>query len=190
MNPKWLAVSWIAAGMPLLAAAEGITWNPESSPWPQFRARLGVGIGSPITGEASGRLQSMQLIGDYYFFEPNGPRGTAPTGLRASSGLLFGNPAGGMALPGRPAGTLSVSRSLASGGPDAFSSAAPYLGVGYSTTFAKQQWSVSADVGLVSRSLYGNAVRFGRPYVGSALDDAAHDPWLSPVIQFGVSYTF
>ncbi len=195
--PIKILASLLFGTLPLWAAADGLNWGGTESALSQFKARIGVSLGtaSPADAASASRVQGVQLLGDYYFFAPDATRAAEPSGLRATSGLLFGGSAGGLVLPGRNTGTLSIQRSGAGNtfqdaSSDAAGGAAPYVGIGYTTTFAHNRWGLSADLGLVSRG-NGFTVPLGRAWSGGqAQDDLLRSPQLLPIVQLGVSYSF
>ena len=87
---------------------------------------------------------------------------------------------------------LSVSGSalpLGNIGADA-ASAAPYLGLGFSGAPWHNGLSISADIGLVAERL-GTTPGAGRAVFGNqAMDNAARELRLSPLLQLGVRYAF
>lgn len=66
----------------------------------------------------------------------------------------------------------------------------PYVGIGYSEAMPRTGWRLSADVGLLGQSPR-SAVRFGTATgAGPTVDDLLRELRMSPVIQFGASYSF
>jgi hypothetical protein len=141
------------------------------------------------------------VLGDVYFGAArSGALAVAPSGFRATSGVLIGAHSALLGFAATPAsnGLFASDRRLfgASAAPISApdpaldSSTVPYLGIGYSNLWGKSGWSFSADLGVVSQSP-ANVVRFGRVFGGSqGLDDVIRDMRLAPLIQLGVSYSF
>lgn len=204
---KWMlvTVAAVAAAAPWTAHAEGLRADPENLPWARWQARLTVGAPGSVwrpamkAGDRSTpAVRGMSLMGDYYFSRSIAAGGIA-SGFRATSGLVFGPRSSLWA--GRPAasgsGGWSVDRRLfepgaALQGVDVASESAtlPYVGIGYSGLSPRGGWSVSADLGLVALAP-AHAVKLGRVVGGSqGLDELLRELRLSPVVQFGVSYSF
>ena len=193
----WVAVMVSAA--PMLAAAEGLSDIRSDTPWSQWRARIGLSLSGGTTADpaplSTAHVQALHVLGDYYFLASGAAGAAPPSGLRATSGLLFGGGASGLVLPGHGGNGLLVQRGpLAMAGVDAAGdlsgAPSPYVGIGYSTTFLRNRWGLSADLGLITRA-GGNAVRLGyAPSSGQNLADLLRNPQVSPILQLGVSYTF
>jgi hypothetical protein len=191
---RWLVV--FACASPVWAGADGLQGvgiDPGAS---SLHGRIGLTVDADLQG--TNRVQGVQMLGDYYFAFTDAASSTsaspaAPSGLRATSGLLLRGASGGLVLPGRQAGVLSVGRGntgLVDAGNDGLNQATPYVGIGYSTSFAQNRWSVSADLGLVSRTRT-QAIRLGRADgIGQSLDSFLRDPQMSPMLQLGLTYSF
>jgi hypothetical protein len=188
---RWLVV--LTGAMPVWAGAEGLKGLGPDAGASALHGRIGLTMEADLQG--SSRLQGVQMLGDYYFAftDPAASSTASPTGLRATSGLLLRGASGGLVLPGRQAGVLSVGRGstgLVDAGNDGLSQATPYVGIGYSTSFAQNRWSVSADLGLVSRTS-AQGLRIGRAEgIGQSLDSFLRDPQMSPMLQLGLTYSF
>ncbi len=185
--------------MPLAShAADGLIVRGADALWPQWRARIAVqtaGV-SPWTlsqltdgSTASARgLQGGAVFGDYYFATP------AFGAFRASGGLMVGSQGGaplGTAAAGVRLG-LAVSSlgALGSNGLTDSPAARPYLGLGFTGSPWRGNLAVTADLGLVADHP-GAAGGVGRAVFGNqGVEGAMRDLRLSPVLQFGVSYTF
>jgi hypothetical protein len=190
----WVRGLWLVAGaLPVWACAEGLQGISADAAASPLHGRIGLTVDADLQGTT--RLQGVQMLGDYYFaFADNAASSAAaPSGLRATSGLLLRGASGGLVLPGRQAGVLSVGRGnagLVDVGSDGLNQATPYVGIGYSTSFAQNRWSVSADLGLVSRASV-QGLRLGRADgIGQSLDSFLRDPQMSPMLQLGLSYSF
>lgn len=205
---KWMlrtAAAGVIGMLPWIASGEGLKADPDTVPWTRWQARLAVGTSAPWWrnefggyGRSGPTVSSLSLMGDYYFTRSIGPTGSAG-GFRATSGLILG-PRSGL-WTGRPTavwpGALNVERRLfdvpaSSYGVDAMAETTtlPYVGVGYSGLSARGGWSVSADLGVVALAP-ASAVKLGRTINGTqGLDELLRELRLSPVIQFGVSYSF
>lgn len=204
--------AWMLAGILTVllsahaAAAEddGLRSGANALSWARWQGRLSlVTTTDPwrlgVEGQRA-KLSSASLMGDYYFARSlAGPDRLG--GLRATSGLIFGprsGLAGGPPDPIRPnAGSTfnmgsrsSIGRPVAS--PYASDAAAEasatmaYLGIGYTGLAPRSGWGFSADLGLVAKGA-SNAPRAGG---GPTLDDLVRDLRMSPLLQFGVSYSF
>jgi hypothetical protein len=191
---RWLVQGWVvSAGVwPVWAGAEGLQGMGVDGGASALHGRIGLTVDADLQG--MNRLQGVQMLGDYYFaFTDPAASAAAPNGLRATSGLLLRGTSGGLVLPGRQAGVLSVGRGnagLVDAGNDGLNQATPYVGIGYSTSFAQNRWSVSADLGLVSRA-GAQGLRLGRADgIGQSLDSFLRDPQMSPMLQLGLSYSF
>lgn len=192
---KWM-IAWTLAVAPAAwAQSGGLSASAENLPWPRWQARLSVATapslwrGELAGADAAGR-RGLSLMGDYYFAQSSSPDGAA-SAFRATSGLVVGRRptlwiGSQSAAPGV---AFSVERRVAADlGAD--SAALPYLGVGYSGLGARNGWSFSADFGLVALA-GGNAVRLGRVVGGTqGVDELVRDLRLTPVLQFGASYSF
>lgn len=201
---------WLV-GLALGAAAQwagaqtgsGLAVSGDAPGWERWQARIGIDSGTPLwrsdlaRGDADGlKVRGLGLIGDYYFARlPLGSHGAG--GFRASSGVLLGSgaPLWAAQAPGGSS-PFSLGRrnlGLLSGlpGTDATldGSTVPYVGLGYSGLTGRSGWGFAADLGVMALN-GGSAVRFGRLLSGQSLDDLLRDLRLTPVLQFGVSYSF
>ncbi len=189
---SWVIFGLFAAAASVAQASDGagITPSAEQVPWARWQGRMSVGA------EPAGlKLNTVGLMGDYYFTGSlMGSRRAG--GFRATSGLLLGpRTQSWLGQPGLNAGN-SFSITAQMFGPAAAPPAAgelpsdnatlPYLGLGYTGLSLRGGWSFNADLGLVARSP-GNVVKFGR---NQSLDDSVRELRLSPLLQFGVSYSF
>lgn len=201
---------WAAMLLPctcVWADGPGLSADASLVPWPALHGRIAYAAvtdwRSDLSLSATGGLKAnpVSVMGDLYFSSSTIPDKGQAGGFRATSGIVVGARNTLWSSPGAaPAsGLLSVSRHLFGQGPapstglvDASADAAtlPYIGVGYSNLAMRSGWSFSADLGLVSLNP-GSAVRLGRVFTGGqGVDDVVHDLRLSPVLQFGVSYSF
>lgn len=155
---------------------------------------------SDLDGHARSGLGDWSMLGDYYFKKQRG--------FRATGGLLRSEHQRTQVLE---AGLGNETARLASSGLrgqptlhlDARSRALPYIGMGYTEpTFKGSNWSFFADVGMVMLKPK-SSVKLGAASGGSWLsyEDTRRGgeldlprplgEWrLSPVIQFGLSYSF
>jgi hypothetical protein len=171
--------------------------------WPRLQGRFLATLAMPSWRAAAWegresqglRLESLSLLGDYFFATPTSPR--IVTGFRATSGLIIGTPTnrslsglGGFG-PGRPAaGAASTLLPAVPTDPAGYGSTQPYLGFGYTSIAQRGGWGFTADIGLIAQSP-GSVVRFGRVLSGTqSLDDVLRDMRLSPLLNVGVSYSF
>jgi hypothetical protein len=185
------------------AVAEGLALREGAKAWPQWQARLSISTTSvqryALTdpGETQGAprnaLQGGAVLGDYYFrslkFGWLAPEG----GFRATSGLMRGTRSLAVADPPallRSAPRLTVALQSVPPSGSAAAETVPYLGIGYTGLSVKGGWGFTADLGLTAENPAG-AVRFGRALFGSqGFDSALRELRLSPLLQFGVSYSF
>jgi len=160
------------------------------------RPALGGLIGSLPDGAAGARLRSTRLLGDYY---PATLRLGDTDAFRLTSGLLIGQRPGlrdpsavpvtrGNADPGSPIASAPWSSVDTSTDPVV---TWPYLGIGYSGTGLRGNWSIKADIGLAAQRPGAARAGFGRWISGAQnLDDFLRDLRLSPMFQLGASYAF
>ena len=200
------AVRWVGVGVLVMLSelASGQTSDGMSLPLVQARVRLGMSTqagATDLSGSAATKLSSASMLGDYYFARSASREGDA-SGFRATSGVFIGSRLGmwgGNASGALGGNLISVERhSLnllptgygAEGGAGSEIGPVPYLGLGYSGSSLKGGWGFSADLGLMALSP-GNAMRLGRAFGGGqSLDDLVRELRLSPMLQFGVSYSF
>jgi hypothetical protein len=189
------------------ADGNGLVTDTDRVPWASLHGRIDYTTSPNWRGDfsfANGsglKSSTVSVMGDLYFGAPAASDKLQTGGFRATSGIVVGARNNLWGTPGAaPAsGLLSVNRrlfgqspavSLSAADASADSATLPYIGIGYSSLAARSGWSFSADLGLVSLNP-GNAVRFGRVFVGGQnVDDVVHDMHLSPVLQLGVSYSF
>ena len=186
----WMIFGLFAAFAAQASDGAGITPSTEQLQWARWQGRMSVGA------EPAGlKLHTISLMGDYYFTGSLlGSRRTG--GFRATSGLLLGpRTQSWLGQPGLNSGnSFSITAQVfgpaatppAAGETPSDNSTLPYLGLGYTGLSLRGGWSFNADLGLVARSP-GNVVKFGR---NQSLDDTVRELRLSPLLQFGVSYSF
>ena len=203
-NTAWMLFGALALG-PAASAAADLDSTPagtSQASWARWQGRLSLGTAStpwrPGADSAAPKLSSASLMGDYYFSRPLLADPKQLGGFRATSGLIFGPRS--TLNTGQPGlatgGALSIgTRTTAVAAPaysgDAANEVAttPYLGLGYTSLSLRSGWSFSADLGLVAQGSGG--VRLGRSHAGNqGLDDAVRDIRMTPLLQFGVSYSF
>jgi hypothetical protein len=186
----WMIFGLFAAAASAAQASDGFTATSEQLQWARWQGRMSLG-----TEPAGLKLNTVSLMGDYYFTGSLlGSRRAG--GFRATSGLLLGpRTQSWLGQPGLSAGNSFSIATQAFGQPAALPAAGdspadnatlPYLGLGYTGLSLRGGWSFNADLGLVARSP-GNVVKFGR---SQSLDDSVRELRLSPLLQFGVSYSF
>jgi hypothetical protein len=184
----WMIFGLLAASAVHASDGDGITATAEQGHWARWQGRLSFGTETP-------GLNTVSLMGDYYFTGSlMGSRRSG--GFRATSGLLVGpRSQSWLGQPGLSAGGAFSVGTQAFGQTAALPTSAeaasdtatlPYLGLGYTGLSLRGGWSFNADLGLVARSP-GNAVKLGR---SQNLDDTVRELRLSPLLQFGVSYSF
>jgi hypothetical protein len=189
------------------AEGDGLAANADQVPWGRFQSRVAYSLAAPgwraelAPADRSGlQVGSLGVLGDMYFGGQSAER-FAPTGFRATSGVLVGarstwlgtvanSSSGGLLRADRRLFGPSATALSPPADPTLDSATVPYFGIGYSNLSARSGWHFSADLGVVSQSP-GNVVRFGRVLGGAqGLDDVIRDMRLAPVIQLGVSYSF
>lgn len=188
----WMIFGLLAAAASVVQASDGdgITASTEQLQWARWQGRMSFG------SEAAGlKPNTVSLMGDYYFSASLAGSRSAG-GFRATSGLLLGpRTQSWLGQPGLSAGSAFSVGTQAFGQATALPAAGeipsdtttlPYLGLGYTGLSLRGGWSFNADLGLVARSP-GNVVKFGR---SQSLDDTVRELRLSPLLQFGVSYSF
>lgn len=193
-----ILIGVLALGM----AAQAQAGDGEGLDLPRLQGRVKLGIES-ATAEPIGspsRLSGASVLGDYYFGRYDARDGDAG-GFRATSGVflgsqlgIWGGPTPTGALAGGP---LTVERHTFSllaptRGSDftGDSGLVPYVGVGYSGSSLKGGWGFSADLGLMALNP-GGAARLGRTLGGGpSLEDVLREMRMSPLVQFGASYSF
>lgn len=165
--------------------------------WPRWQARILTSTATPLwrqtpweLGESQGlRLESLSLLGDYYF-SPVTPSTRIASGLRATSGLIIGTTTNRVLSAYGQSGAVRYASSVNT--PDLASAAGtvPYLGLGFTSSSQRGGWGFSADIGLVALSP-SSVVKFGRVFGGTqTLDDVLRDMRLAPLVNVGVSYSF
>lgn len=181
--------------------------------WSRWQGRLGVssqpgpalsaggGRAEPGLGQAS--LQSLSVLGDYYFLQHDAATDSRyGGGFRATGGVIIGARSapwsllpGSLSAPGLAIGTgrhrFALAEPVAAGfdAGDGRRDSVSYVGVGYTGLkglgASAGGWGFSADVGVMALRPR-SAVRLGQQGVGEVLRDLQ----LSPLLQLGVSYSF
>ncbi|WP_140628411.1 hypothetical protein [Methylibium rhizosphaerae] len=218
---SWLMVMTVAGAMSSAgawAADAGVaSWRPRlqateiSDGWlsaARLQGRLGLATStrlgrldsSPASAEDGSRIESVSLMGDYYF--------SIRRGLRATGGVVLGSrPTFWAAQPsfglhGATTALAAERRSFTLGGGDIHgdsgpTTAIPYLGVGYTGTASAARsadtlragsWGFTADVGLMAQNSRQGLRLGARPQ--QSFDDFLRDLKLAPMVQLGVSYSF
>lgn len=198
----WMLAGVLAA-LPLThtagaAEGDGLRAGVSQIPWARWQGRLSLVTATDpwrlgVEGRAV-KLSSASLMGDYYFARSLTGL-DRPGGLRATGGLIFGPRA--MALAGQAGptggsafsiGSRSIGRTAALYPGDVAGETAtlPYLGIGYTGLAPRSGWGFSADLGLIAKSP-GHSPRIGG---GQNLDDLIRDMRMTPLLRFGVSYSF
>lgn len=200
----WGSMTCILLAAPLApAAAETglrIATNTAQDPaaWPHWHARFGLATtASTLDGSLRWQLSAGQLLGDYYWSGLR-PAGVSRTGgFRATTGLLLGPRSLALGTPALTSGqgislTLSRSLQLASGASPAAAdpwTVAPYVGIGYSGVSMRGGWGFTADFGLAGTT-GGLRTRRDSALGTQGMDDLLRELRLTPVLQFGASYSF
>ncbi len=211
--------AWMLAGMltfvtaPVLAiSGDSLTPTQESAAWSRWQGRVSFAATGPRWGSSlgevgggglhvgrAGEINSLSVMGDYYFARSL-VASKSVGGFRATSGLIFG-PRSQLSTS-QPymasANSFSIGTRLfgQSSNPYAVNAVddtatLPYLGLGYTGLSARGAWRFNADLGMVTQGL-GTAVNSGRMF-GSGqkrLDESLRDLRLTPLFKLGVSYSF
>jgi hypothetical protein len=201
----WAADTGVASWGPRLQAAEGSDgWLSAS----RLQGRLGLATSTRLgridslagSAEDSSRIESVSLMGDYYF--------SIRRGLRATGGVVLGSrPTFWAAQPsfglhGATTALAAERRSFSLGGSDIHgdngpTTAVPYLGVGYTGSASASRsgdalraggWGFTADLGLMAQNSRQGLRLGSRPQ--QSFDDFLRDLKLAPMVQLGVSYSF
>lgn len=185
---------------PATLAAEGLSLAQTEQLWPSLRARITLQTAaiSPLKLADWGRLLPAQgdtgltggaVLGDYVFAQPSFGS------FRATSGLVFGAqgrvPHFGVASfsAGSRLGLALGTGGAQLGSLDEAWQATPYLGLGFSSPLGDSGFSLSADLGWLAES----PATVGQGGSGLRLrsaDPSRRDLRLSPLLQFGMRYTF
>lgn len=178
-------------------AAGGLLPPAGDELWPSLRARVTIQTTavSPLSlsglGAGGQGLRGGAVLGDYVFAEPSFGS------FRATSGVVFGNHAGApqfsITSPGAgPRLGLTLNQGLATSAATQFDSwqAAPYLGLGFSSPLGESGFSLSADLGWVAEAISTGSDPFRTPLGVQGSDNQRRALRLSPLLQFGMRYTF
>lgn len=170
----------------------------ETAAWPHWQARFGLATtASAIDSSLRWQLSAGQLLGDYYWSGLR-PAGVSRTGgFRATSGLLLGPPSQALGTPALASAlgvglTLSRSQRLAAGASEGAAESwtvTPYIGIGYSGVSLRGGWGFTADLGLAGTH-GGLRTRRDSALGTQGVDDLLRELRMTPVLQFGASYTF
>lgn len=170
----------------------------ERAAWPHWQARFGLATtGSAIDGSARWHLSAGQALGDYYWSGLRPAGVSRAGGFRATSGLLLGPRALALGTPALASGhgiglTLSRTSRPSSGTGDASQSwlVTPYVGLGYSAVSVRGGWGFTADFGLAGATGGLRTHRNSSLGTSPGMDDLLRELRLTPVLQFGASYSF
>jgi hypothetical protein len=174
--------------------------RPETSAWPQWRARFGLATSATAADfDAPPQVSGGQLLGDYYWSSLGPVAANHTGGFRATSGLLFGQRSVALGVPAL-ASTQGLGLTLSSRGsrlaPSAGEGSAeawlavPYFGIGYSGISLRGGWGFTADLGLAGTGASGLSMRRDSALGSQGLDDLLRELRLTPVLQIGASYAF
>lgn len=190
------AACLVLAAAPSLADG-GLSAAAGDELWPSLRARITIQTAavSPLylsgLADRGQGLRGGAVLGDYVFAQPSFGS------FRATSGVVFGNPAGAppssidaQGAASRLGLTVHQGRALpASVQADAWQ-AAPYLGLGFNSPLGDGGFSLSADLGWVAESGAAGGDPFRAPLGVQGSDNQRRELRLSPLLQFGMRYTF
>jgi hypothetical protein len=193
-----LAVATLLALPSPRAVASGGLLAPASDVlWPSLRARITIQTAavSPLSlaglAEGGQGLRGGAVLGDYVFAEPSFGS------FRATSGVVFGSHAGApqfsITAPGaasRLGLTLNQGRALPAVAQADGWQAAPYLGLGFSSPLGASGFSLSADLGWVAEAIAPGSDSLRTPLGVQGSDNQRRELRLSPLLQFGMRYTF
>jgi len=178
-------------------AAGGLLPPANNTLWPSLSARVTIQTAavSPLAmaglAEPGQRLRGGALLGDYVFAQPSFGS------FRATSGVVFGAhggapnfSAGGLG----PGSRLSLAHSQGSARTLAAQAngwqTSPYLGLGFSSPLGDSGFSLSADLGWVAESTTVGTPSARAPLGVQGSDIQRRELRLSPLLQFGMRYTF
>lgn len=176
-------------------AANGLQPPADTALWPSLTARITIQTAavSPLSmnglTDPGPTLRGGALMGDVVFAQPSFGS------FRATSGLLFGTAGGAPVVAGSYLGPgtrlgIAVHPGPARGlwaPPDTWQAGA-YLGVGFSSPLGNSSFSLSADLGWMAESTATGAGRSPLGLQGS--ERLRRELRLSPLLQFGMRYTF
>ncbi len=171
----------------------------ERAAWPQWQARFGLAtVGSALDGNMRWQLSAGQVLSDYYWSGLRPAGVSRAGGFRATSGLLLGPRSLALGTPALASSqgiglTWSRSWRLASGPAEASAepwSVTPYVGLGYSAVSLRGGWGFTADLGLARTTDGLRTRRDSSLGAAQGMDDLLRELRLTPVLQFGASYTF
>lgn len=170
----------------------------EQAPWPHWQARFGLSTTAPaLDGNLRWQISAGQLLGDYYWSGLRPAGVSRAGGFRATSGLLLGPRSMALGTPALASSqgigmTLSRSLRLTSGASEVSAepwSVTPYVGVGYSGVSLRGGWGFTADLGLAGTT-GGLRTRRDSALGTQGMEDLLRELRLTPVLQFGATYTF
>lgn len=196
----WSVLALTVVSLPGLAAG-GLLPPTDSELWPSLRARIAIqtAVVSPVlmaglSSEGQG-LRGGAVLGDYVFAEPSfgsfratsgvilGQPGEAPRfGMPTSAGLMAGYSRLGLSVDTSAQPTLNSQSNAWQ--------AAPYVGLGYSSPLGGSGFSLSADLGLMAEVFTPGTPTLRAPLGVQGSDIQRRELRLSPVLQFGMRYTF
>ena len=200
----WSSITYILLAAPVVSAVAetGLRISTDTAlaqvKWPHWQARFGLATtASALEGHARWQLSAGQLLGDYYWSGLRPVGVSRAGGFRATSGLLLGPRSLALSMPALASSQgfgLTQTRSLRlASGAHAMSaepwSATPYVGVGYSGVSLRGGWGFTADLGLADTT-GGLRTRRDSALGTQGMDDLLRELRLTPVLQFGATYTF
>lgn len=177
----------------------GSAAEQEPAAWPRWQARLGVTAAEPaLGGSTRWQLSAGQVFGDYYWSGLRPARFGRASGFRATTGLLLGPRSLVVGIPALTSTegiglTWSQGPRLATGAAGASAEpwlVTPYVGLGYSAVSLRGGWGFTADLGLAGTTGGLRSRRDSSLGPAQGMDDLLRELRLTPMLQFGASYTF
>ncbi len=195
--PTLALAALLALPSPEALASGGLQAPASDVLWPSLRARIAIQTAavSPLSlaglVEGGQGLRGGAVLGDYVFAEPSFGS------FRATSGVVFGSHAGApqfsIMAPGaasRLGLTLNQGWAIPAATQADSWQAAAYLGLGFSSPLGDSGFSLSADLGWVAEASTPGGDSLRTPLGVQGSDNQRRALRLSPLLQFGMRYTF
>jgi len=178
-------------------ASNGLLPPANNTLWPSLSARVTIQTAAVSPLSVAGlvkpgqSLRGAALLGDYVFAQPSFGS------FRATSGVVFGAHGGAPTLSASglgPCSRLGLAHSQgnarALAGPADGWHTTPYLGLGFSSPLDISGFSLSADLGWVAENTGIGEPGARAPLGVQGSDNQRRELRLSPLLQFGMRYTF